>query len=210
MASDDDELKNLQEENRKAHIEELKNKAKEITGEDMKGWEADDIPSEVSEQFWEQIVAYESAGFTTHFKQLEDGGVEMLAPDAMDDQTLKAKLWEVIEKLASMRVFMYSTNHLSDRELYTSLWSEVLREGTVDMPFDQYSSWNIDLLGTGSEEDTYLLMKYYADEEWRKQWLSDFPDYEMPDHEDPPYNRDALLPQVSYEVRQDDEPETLM
>ena len=209
MTSDDDEPKDLLEENRKAHIEELKRQAKEITGEDMKGWEAEDIPSEVSEQFWEKIVDYESAGCTTHFQQLQDAGVEMLAPDAMDDQTLKAKLWEVIEKLASIRVFMDSTNHLSDRELYTRLWDDVLREEVVDMPFDQYSSWNIDLLGTGSEEDTYLQMKYYADEEWRKQWLSDFPDYEMPDHEDPPYNRDALLPGLSYEAP-DNQPETLM
>lgn len=37
-------------------------------------------------------------------------------------------------------------------------------------------------------------MKYYADEETRRQWKNDFPDYEMPEHEDPPYDRDRLLP----------------
>jgi hypothetical protein len=41
-------------------------------------------------------------------------------------------------------------------------------------------------------------LKYFADEEWREDWLKQFPDYSMPDAEDPPYDRDRLLPQPTY------------
>jgi hypothetical protein len=37
-------------------------------------------------------------------------------------------------------------------------------------------------------------MRYYADEEYRKQWGKDFPDFEMPPRESPPYDRDKDLP----------------
>ena len=53
----------------------------------------------------------------------------------------------------------------------------------------------MDLLGGWSDADTSLYMKYYADEESRREWLADFPDYDMPAHDDPPYDRDRLLPQ---------------
>ena len=40
----------------------------------------------------------------------------------------------------------------------------------------------------------YLYLKYYADEDWRQQWMADFPDYDLPAHENPPYDRDRHLP----------------
>ena len=43
--------------------------------------------------------------------------------------------------------------------------------------------------------DTYLYLKYYADEDWRAAWLADFPDYDMPAHENPLHDRDHRLPQ---------------
>jgi len=50
-------------------------------------------------------------------------------------------------------------------------------------------------VSSGSDEDTHAWLKYYADEETRARWLNDFPDYDMPAHEDPPYQRDIELPQ---------------
>ena len=196
---------------RRKRIEELKRQADELTGGEMTTWEADDCPDEISEEFWKQVVAYEQAPRTTHFKQLEAAGVELPAPETMDGPELKAKLWEVIYKLESMRVFLEQTNHLSDQELYTALWTDVLREETMDFSFGENSAWHIDMLGSYGDDETFLYLKYYATEEHRRKWLQDFPDYTMPAHEDPPHDRDADLPQsfLNEMLEQSEQGETL-
>lgn len=91
---------------RKERIEELERQADEVTGGEVAGWKSDDLSPEMEEEFLQNIVAYESAPWTTHFQQLEEARVELPAPETMDDEKLTAKLWEVIEALARMRVFL--------------------------------------------------------------------------------------------------------
>ena len=182
---------------RKKRIDVLKRQGDELTGE-VAGWQSDDLSPKMEQEFLQNVVDYEAAPWTTHYQQLEEAGLELPDPETMDDEKLTAKLWQVIEALAGMRVFVDSTNHLSDRELYTELWSDVLREDTKAMVLDEYSAWHIDLIGSGSDEDIYLWMKHYADDKTRRQWMNDWPDYEMPDHEDPPYDRDRHLPGAGY------------
>ncbi len=189
---------NESDDDREKRIEELKRRAEELTGAEMKTGEIEPCPPEVEEGFWKHVVEYEEAPWTTHFQQLERAGVPLPAPETLNDQEVTAKLWEVINKLAQLRVFLEDTDHLSDRELYTTLWSDVLREETKDVLLDQDSACHIQLLSGGGDEDTQLYLKYFADEQWRKDWLEQFPDYPMPDPEDPPYDRDRLLPQPSY------------
>jgi hypothetical protein len=119
---------------------------------------------------------------------------------------LTKKLWEVIRGLALLRVFLDETDHLSDRELYTLLWSDMLREEVKAVPMDADGAYHLSPLGGCKEEDIQLQMKYYADEEWRRRWQEDFPDFVMPDHEDPPYDRDRLLPQPEYGPRSEQGP----
>src|SRR5262249_53765051 len=183
---------------RQKRIDALKGQADELAGGEFTERKSDDLSPDMEEDFLRGVIDYESAPWTTHFTQLEEAGIVLPDPESMDDETLTTKLWEMIEALARMRVFLTSTDHLSDRELYALLWSEVLQEEVKAMPFDEYSAWHVDLVGSGSDEHIDLWMKYYADEQTRQQWMKDWPDYEMPEHEDPPYDRDRRLPNAGY------------
>jgi hypothetical protein len=66
----------------------------------------------------------------------------------------------------------------------------------VDLPIDSGWTHHIDFLSSGSEEDNFLYMKYYADEEDRQYAREHYPDEVIPPHEDPPYHRDANLPKA--------------
>lgn len=189
---DEDDVK------REERIAELKREAQERAGGEMAAGGMEDTPPEVEEGFWKHVVDYEKAPWTTNFKQLEEAGIELPAPETLDDEQLTKKLWEVIHGLALLRVFLDDTDHLSDRELYTDLWSDLLREEVKAVPPDPDGAWHLSPIGGGSDEDIDLQMKYYADEKWRESWMEDFPDYVMPEHEDPPYDRDRLLPQPDY------------
>ncbi|NLT32674.1 MAG: hypothetical protein GXX81_04470 [Acidobacteria bacterium] len=151
------------------------------------------------EELFEQEMCFmEGVGGRPLFDLLEEGGVTLPAPETLDDGALYAKLWEVIRAMALLGHYLSSTDHLSDRELYERLWSEILREPACIPPVGSRAACQIDILGGGSDEDFKIRMKYYADEFERESWASDDPDDEIPPHEDLPYDRDRLLPQPDY------------
>lgn len=186
------------EDDQEKRIEDLKRRAEELSGGQMEVGNLDDCPAEVEEAFWKHVVDYEEAPWTTHFQQLENAGVSLPPPDSLKDEELTAKLWEVIEKLALLRVFIEQTDHLSDRELYTHLWTDSLREDAKAFPLTANSAHHIQLLSSGSDEDNQLYLKYYADNAWRRYWKKEWPNDPMPKHEDPPYDRDRKLPKPDY------------
>lgn len=187
-------------------IEALKRRALELSGGQLEADTLDDYPEEVEEAFWQHVVDYEEAPWTTNFQQLEDAGVSLPPPDSLKDEELTAKLWEVIQKLALLHVYLDQTDHLSDRELYTHLWTDVLREETKALFMGPGAAWHIQLLSTGSDEDNRLYLKHYADDDFRRQWHKDWPKYPIPSHEDPRYDRDRLLPKSDYGAPSDPEP----
>lgn len=187
------------EDDQDKRIEDLKRRAEELCGGQMELAGPNDCSAETEEAFWKHVVDYEEAPWTTHFHQLERAGVSLPHPDSLNDQELAIKLWEVIHKLALLRVFIEQTDHLSDRELYSHLWTDSLREETKELPADADSAWHIQIPGSGSEEDNQIYLKYYADDDSRRQWREDFPNDSLPAHEDPPYDRDRLLPKPDYD-----------
>ena len=189
----------LEKVDRRIRIARLKNEAEEISGGEMVVSDGDeDEDSPVAEEFWERVLEFEKAPRSTRFAQLEEAGVALPPPESLSDAKLHGKLWEVIRKLAELRVFLYHTDHLSDRELYALLWDDLLREETVIMPPDPDSACHLDIIGSGSEEDVQIGLKYYDDEDECAYWHESFPEDLIPDHEDPPYDRDRHLPKRDY------------
>lgn len=156
------------------------------------------MPPDMEEEFLRQVLEYESAEPISLFRLLENSGLEIPARDELDDITLPSKLKEIIERMASMGAYLLHTDHLTDRELYDYLYSDGLREEAVLFPENPSYAYMIDLTGSGSETDNQTYLKFYADEEHPQQWARDWPDDSIPDHEDPPYDRDRFLPQSPF------------
>lgn len=179
-------------------IQKLKQQVEELTAGRMVSHDSADCPAEVEEQFLKNIVAFEQATWTQPFQVMIESSISLPSPAELDDSQLTAKLWEVINALALLRVYLYHTDHLSDRELYTELWNDSLREEMVLQPEDTNYACHIDLIGSGSEEDIHIYLKYYAEEDERGGWAKEWPGESIPDHEELPYDRDRYLPQSSF------------
>ena len=153
------------------------------------------MPADMEEEFLRHVLEYETAEPISLLRLLENSGLEVPEPDALDNDALKIKLKELAEKMATLGAYLLHTNHLSDRDLYKYLYEEALREETVLFPENPSYAYMIDLTGSGSEEDNQTYLKYYADEQYRRQWAHDWPDDTIPEHEEPPFDRDRFLPQ---------------
>lgn len=153
------------------------------------------MPADMEEEFLRHVLEYETAEPISLMTLLANSGLEVPAPGTLDDDTLKSKLKELIDRMAQLGAYLLHTNHLSERELYDYLYHEGLREEAVLFPENPSYAYMIDLTGSGSEEDNQVYLKYYADEEHRRQWAHDWPDDPIPDHEEPPFDRDRFLPQ---------------
>jgi len=190
------------------HIEEMKAELEELSdGKMVMGNLDEELPPRIEEQFLESVLAFERAEQVTHKELLARDGVALPAPDEMSDDELALKLIEIMHAMANRRTYLENTNHLSERELYTHLWRETLNEWTPDLPPESEMNCHIDILGGCSEEDIALYLKYYADDETRARWAEDSPDMEIPQHEDPPYDRDRHLPKPSPPPNPYDDPE---
>jgi hypothetical protein len=153
------------------------------------------MPADMEEEFLRHVLEYETAEQISLLRLLENSGLEVPPPESLDDDALKMKLKDIIDRMASVGSYLLHTNHLSDRDLYDYLFHEALREETVLFPENPGYAYMIDLTGSGSEDDNQTYLKYYADEEYRRRWAHDWPNDPMPEHEEPPFDRDRFLPQ---------------
>jgi hypothetical protein len=157
----------------------------------------DSMPADMEEEFLRHVLEYETQEPTSLLTWLANSGIEVPAPDQLDDKTLSIKLQEVIYGMAYVGAYLLHTNHLSDRELYEFL-SDCLTEEVVLFPENPDYAYIIDMIGgveSGSDEDIQTYLKYYADEKARVKWGHDWPGDKIPRHEDPPFDRDRFLPQ---------------
>ena len=130
---------------------------------------------------------------------LPKNGVSIPDKRDLDDASLHTKLWEIINAMAAVGMYVESTNHLSDRELYRYLVTDALREETILPMPGSGGGWHISPIGGGSDDDNEIYLRYYADDETRERWHRDFGET-LPAKEKPPFDRDRLLPVQDFSV----------
>ncbi len=106
-------------------------------------------------------------------------------PDRLDDQAVHELLWETIHRLYEKRIVLELTDHLTDRQLYTVIYRDILPspEKKVDLP-KNYLHWHC--LDDAADPDIWL--RYYACEEEREGYAEES-GMELPPSESPPYPR---------------------
>ena len=179
------------DESQEERIAKLRAELEKLGGSTMT---LESMPADMEEEFLRHVLEYETAEPISLMTLLHNSGTEVPAPETLDDDTLRAKLREIIEQIARLGSFLLRTNHLSDRQLYEFLYNEGLREQAVLFPENPSYVYFIDLTDGGTDEDNQIYLKYYADEEHRRQWAHDWPDDPLPEHEEPPFDRDRFLP----------------
>ena len=178
---------------REIRIEKMKHELGELSGGSFVSGAFGEVSPELEEIFLERMCEFENADYDTNFNRLVKRGVEMVPPAELDDTSLAAKLREVLCALAAIRCFLHDTDHLNDRELYTWLWTDGLREETPD-PSQLGGAWHMSPIGSGNEEDMAIFLKYYASAKERRHWREQFPNDQIPPHSPLPYDRGRNLP----------------
>ena len=141
----------------------------------------------------DEFFALESAPPAPVMDELEIRAGTFPHPDELPDEALPAMLWRMVRALACMRTFILHTNHLDDRALYARLWRNDLREESfVATPRGMHGGFFLDILGSGSDEDHALYLRYHATAASRRQHAKS--GEKPPRKQRPPYDRDRFLP----------------
>ncbi|MDZ4820601.1 MAG: hypothetical protein SGJ20_16675 [Planctomycetota bacterium] len=106
-------------------------------------------------------------------------------PESLDHHQLHEELWHTVQQLFEKRIVLDFTDHLTDRQLYTLIYRDILpsQEKKIDH-LNNYLHW--DCSDAGGREDIWL--RYYATDEDRMLWF-DETHGELPERELPPYPR---------------------
>lgn len=113
-------------------------------------------------------------------------------PEALDQDDLRELLYQTIDRLFSVHIVLEMTEHLSDRQLYTLIFRDILPscEKKVELP-SNYLHWRC-----VDEGDVDLWLRFYATEIEREQWLENGGET-LPEVQIVPYPRE--LPQPNEE-----------
>ncbi len=136
----------------------------------------------------------------TFLEELKNDGLDIPNGTSLDDEQLHDKLWDLVKALHKKQICLTHTDHLSDRELYEKLLTDVLSDDTDDVPEGPGWWTEVDISdgSTGSEDGLRTYYQYYADEMERDDWLAQWPNFKMPPSVKRPYDRDKLLPKAPF------------
>ena len=150
-------------------------------------WEIDfrSLPTAAENRFLESMLAWELAPLVPVARWFEPP-LAMQPACTLDDEQVRERLWETIDRLYEKRIVLDFTDHLCDRELYSLIRRDILPAllKQVDLP-DNYTHWDCSCAG---DDDRSVWLMYYASDDEREEWRLE-EGRELPPRLVPPYPR---------------------
>gem|GEM_PF-4055929 len=161
--------------------------------------------AEIAAAFGRSVAAFETSPWISGHDLLARHNIKTPKPSKLTcDDALTDTLWQIIELFAKNNIFINHTDHLSERDLYTTIVQKLLDEPVKDYAavidaeeITRPGFWTCcyDLTEINSLDDGWLIyLKYYADDNERDIEARVCPDQTLPPKETPRYDRDRFLP----------------
>ena len=149
----------------------------------------DGVDEHTTESFLESVLVFERSPMTTLRQQLAASGYNAPVNEP-------SSLWTLLHQLAFIGVFVENTDHLDDRELYHWLARQI--DEPTRFPEASGFAMHLDIIGGGTAENNEIYLKYYASDDDRKVWRSEFPGKALPARAPAPHDRDRYLPKPDF------------
>lgn len=144
------------------------------------------LPLRLENEFLASMLEWEIAPVEPIYRWFEPE-LRIPSPDTLSDEKLIQLLDELIEKLFEKKLLLDFTDHLSDRELYSLIYRDILPSREKNLRHrNSFIHWDC------SAGDSDIWLRFYATDDDREQW-SDYYDEPLPPKQIPCHHRD--LPQ---------------
>lgn len=147
------------------------------------------LPVSFENEFLASMLAWEVAPVEPIYRWFEPE-LRLPSPESIADEKLDQFLSNVIDKLYEKKIVLDFTDHLTNRELYTMIYRDILpsREKNLKQR-NSFVHWDC----SGGDSDIWL--RFYASDDDREQW-SDYYQEPLPPRQIPCKHRD--LPQQPF------------
>lgn len=175
----------------------LTERAARVTGRPFDGSTFDQLPPTWEHRYWQAVIQARPGATESPRALFESGGFAIPPADALDDDQLTFRLWQLIRRMERVNIFLTSTDHLSDRQLYVWLRETGLNKFLMTAPGSTSTYTGLDVIGGGSDEEFEIWARYYMDDAEREHWIEEHPEEEIPEPQERPFERDRFLPRFS-------------
>ncbi len=135
-------------------------------------------------EFLESMLEWERAPMLPISRWFEPE-LSLPSPERLGDAELSELLRDVAAKLFEQNIVLDFTNHLTDRQLYTIIYRDILPTYEKKLHRrESYLHW--DCASTEGDPDTWL--RYYASDDEREMWAEETGE-QLPPRAVPPYQR---------------------
>ncbi|MDR3197744.1 MAG: hypothetical protein LBU34_07725 [Planctomycetaceae bacterium] len=144
------------------------------------------LPLRLENEFLASMLEWEVAPVEPIYRWFEPE-LHIPSPDSLLDEKVSQVLDDVIAKLFEKKILLDFTDHLSDRELYTLIYRDILPSREKNLKHrNNFIHWDC----SGGDSDIWL--RFYASDEERELWTDNY-DEPLPPKQLPSHQRD--LPQ---------------